>query len=170
MSEGIDHPAKTPAVLLDDGIDLPRTGGQCAGKEGIGIGDSEDDADRATAERLRAEIEIFRRLATDPEFGALDGETCDDIVAGVEAKNFSGSQGRFVELDGAGAVADGEPRGDGRGESGKVGHGFSMTLRRALGKPATSTLENRLSRELGRPFPGAPGFGFAGTAEAVVAR
>jgi hypothetical protein len=124
MSEGIDDPAKTPAVLLDDGIDLLCTGCQGPGKEGIGIGDCKDDADRATAKGLRAEVEIFRRLAADPEFGALDGEACNDIVAGVEAKNFSGSEGRFVELDGAGAVAEGKPRGDGCGESGEVGHGF----------------------------------------------
>jgi len=124
MSEGIDDPAKTPAVFLDDGIDLLCTGCQSAGKEGIRIGDSKDDPDGAAAESLRAEVEIFWRLATDPEFGALDGEACDDIVAGVEAKNFRGSEGRLVELDGAGAVADGEPRGDGGGESSEVGHGF----------------------------------------------
>ncbi len=133
MSEGIDDPAKTPAVFLDDSIDLLCTGGQGAGKEGIGIGDSKDDADRATAESLRAEVEILLRLATDPEFGALNGEACDDIVAGVEAKDFSCSKGRFVELDGAGAVADGEPRGDCSRESGEVGHGFSMTHRRQFG-------------------------------------
>ena len=133
MSEGIDHSAQTPAVFLDDGIDLLCTCSQGARKKGIGIGDSKNDADRGTAESLRAEVEIFRRLATDPEFSALDGEACDDIVASVEAKRFSGSEGRLVELDGVGTVADGEPRGDCSGESFEVGHGFSMTPRRLLG-------------------------------------
>lgn len=106
MSEGIDDAADAPAVFLDDGIDLRGAGCESASEECIGIGYSQDDADGTAAQGLRAEVEMFGRLVTHPKLCAFDGEPCDDAAAGVEAKNFDGSEGGLVVVNGVGAVAD----------------------------------------------------------------
>ena len=82
QAEGISKAAYAPAVAFRDGKDLFGTGSKGAGEERVGLGDSENDAERIPAERLRKPLLCFLGLLAHPEFCALHGEA-DDASAGL---------------------------------------------------------------------------------------
>src|ERR1700691_493758 len=94
QAEGISKAADAPAVAFRDGEDLFGTGRKCASEKRVGIGDSENDAERISAERLRRPLLRFLGLLAHPEFCALHGET-DNASAGfrVVTINLRGHKG-----------------------------------------------------------------------------
>ena len=79
MSIGIYHSTDPPAVgLVGHGCYNFRTCANGPGEQRIRVIDHEDQSHGASAERLRTEIEVFRRFIGDPEFGAANGQLRDD--------------------------------------------------------------------------------------------
>lgn len=114
MAEGINDAANAPAVLLGDGRDFFCASFDGALEHRVWIRNGENHADGATVQGFRAEIFVFGGFIAEPEFGAVDGEACDDATVGsVEAENFGGAKGAFVKVHGFRAVANGQPRRNG---------------------------------------------------------
>jgi hypothetical protein len=65
---------------------------------------------------------VFGGLVAQPKLGALDGEASDHAVTRIHAKLLGRTEGRLVEVHGAGTIANGEPGGDGGVDVGMVGH------------------------------------------------
>lgn len=129
MAEGIDDASYAPVVFVVHGIDLRRSGGEGTSKDGIGIGDGENDANGTSVESLGTEVEMLGRFIAEPKLGTLDGEAGDDATTVLEEKDFGCSEGRLVEIDGAGTVANAEPGFNGGLESGGIGHGGPPEVR-----------------------------------------
>jgi len=72
VSERIDNAPHTPTVwLVGDGRNGGASGSNGLLENGIRIIDDHDDPHSAAAQRLRAEIQVLRRLIGNPEFGFL---------------------------------------------------------------------------------------------------
>jgi len=69
MTEGIDYAADAPAMFIADRVDLGCAGFQGALEQRVGIGDGENHANGAAAERFRAEVAVFGRLVAEPPGG-----------------------------------------------------------------------------------------------------
>lgn len=100
VSEGIDNSSYAPAVwLVADG---PNDGGsRCDGpfESGIRIVNDQHHPHRTTAKGLGAEIQVLRRLVSEPEFGVPHGQLSDDCSTVVDAEQFASSERCLVELD-----------------------------------------------------------------------
>jgi hypothetical protein len=110
VAEGINDSSHAPAIVLishgrnDLGAGLDR-----AVKNGIGVADDEDHSDGAATERFGAEVQMLGRFVGEPKLGAVDGELSHDgAMAVVDAKQFGGSEGGFVEFNRLRAPSDGE--------------------------------------------------------------
>ena len=93
QTEGIDEAADSPAVSFTDRKDLRGTSRKGAGKKHVWIGNRKNDADRLTAEMLRACLRRILRIFADPEFCAIYGEADDGSSAWiVVAVSLGGSE------------------------------------------------------------------------------
>jgi hypothetical protein len=114
MAEWVEDTSDAPGVLSPDGADDGGSGCDGAIEGGVGVFDSEDHADGAAVEALGAEVLVLGRLVGDPEACSIDGEVGEHgALVVLDAKEFGGSEGGFIKLDGFGGVADGEEGGDG---------------------------------------------------------
>src|ERR1700692_3104548 len=100
VSERIDNSSEAPAILVADGPDNggSRCGGSVAG--GIGILHRHHHAHRTTAERFRTEVRVLWRFVRDPKFRFRNRQPGDHrSTLGVDAEQFTSSEGRLVEQD-----------------------------------------------------------------------
>jgi hypothetical protein len=67
MTKWVDHAPEAPTMGVGHRADLDRSGAGRALHHGVGIRHRQEHADRASAKRLRAEVETLRRLVGDPE-------------------------------------------------------------------------------------------------------
>src|SRR6266542_3848508 len=67
MPEGILDASQAPAVLLDDRMDLERTGDDRPGDHRVRIVDNQKHSGRRPAHRLRTKVAMLRRLIGHPE-------------------------------------------------------------------------------------------------------
>ena len=69
-------------------------------KHTIGVSHDHDHAHRATAQGLRAEIQVLRRFVRDPEFGRAHSQFCDYFsIIVVDPEKFGGAERILIELD-----------------------------------------------------------------------
>ena len=116
MPKRVNHAANAPAVLFGDGRDFLGASFQGALEHGVWIRNGENHAHGSAVQGFRAEIFVFGGFVTEPEFGAIDGEACDDATVGsIQAENFGGAKGGFVKVHGFRAVTNGQPRRYGNG-------------------------------------------------------
>jgi hypothetical protein len=110
VAEGVNDAANAPTVLFGDERDFLGASFDGALEHGVRIRDGENHTDGSTVQGFRAEIFVFGGFVTEPEFSAVDGEARDDAtVGGIEAENFGGPKGGFVEVHSFRAVANGQP-------------------------------------------------------------
>src|SRR5262245_11105342 len=72
VAERVDNATQAPAMGVRDGCNLGCAGRDGLGAYGCGIFNDQEHADRASAERLWAEVQVLRRFLRDPEGGARD--------------------------------------------------------------------------------------------------
>jgi hypothetical protein len=117
VAEGVNNTANAPAVLFGDGRDFLGASLQSALEHGVWIRNGENHADGSAVQGFRAEISVFGGFVTEPEFGAVHGQTGDDATVGrIEAENLGGAKSGFVEVHRFRAVANRQP--------GRYGNGF----------------------------------------------
>lgn len=110
MTEGVNNAANLPAVLFGDRRDFFGASFQGALEHGVRVRNGENHADGSAVQRFRAEIFVFGGFVTEPEFSAVHGKACDDATVGrIEAKNFGGAKGGFIEAHSLRAVANRQP-------------------------------------------------------------
>src|SRR6266542_4953161 len=101
VSERIDNSSYAPAVWLI--FDGPNAGGSCFDglfESGIRIVHGHHHPHRTTAQRLGTEIQVLRRLVSEPEFGFPHGQPGDHLSTLVfDAERFGSSKCRLIELD-----------------------------------------------------------------------
>src|ERR1017187_1870584 len=87
-------------MLVADG---PNHGGSCRDgplESGIRIFHDHHHPHRTTAKRLGAEVEVFRRLVSEPEFGCPHGQPSDHrSTLVVDAEQLASSERSLIELD-----------------------------------------------------------------------
>jgi hypothetical protein len=101
VSERINEPSHAPTIrLIINGPDDRSSRPDGPLESGVRIVDDHYHSDRTAAKRLRAEIEMFRRLVRDPESGPAYGQLRDYRSSfAVYAKQYLGPKGCCVELD-----------------------------------------------------------------------
>src|SRR5438874_12016384 len=101
VSERINEPSHAPTIrLIIDGPDDRGSRLDRPLERRVRIVDDHYHSDRTAAKRLRAEIEMFRRLIRDPETGPADGQLGDyRSSCVVYAKQYLGPERCFVEFD-----------------------------------------------------------------------
>lgn len=112
MAVRIGHASDSPSVALAYRPDFGCAGLDRAGKEGVGISDSQNYPNRATAKSFGTEILVLRRFVAEPEIRAIDRESCHHASATLQSIDFNRAKCRFVKLDGLGAFANRQPRRD----------------------------------------------------------
>lgn len=110
VTERVHDAAENPAVLVGDGNDLP--GARCDRliASCSRIGDDQEHADGAAADRLGAEVEVRLGLFGDPELGAVDGEPADSTAGNLI--HLTSIKGRGVKRHGTRPIADMKRGGD----------------------------------------------------------
>jgi hypothetical protein len=105
MSERINHAPHAPAMHLLHRDNLRRAGVDRALEDRVWIGDGQDHANGAAAERLRTEIVVLRRFVAQPELCAIHGEPGHNgSIRGIDAERFCRSKRRFVKVHGLCAI------------------------------------------------------------------
>jgi hypothetical protein len=112
MTRGINNPAKSPTVVIFDRNDLSGTCHDGAFTDDMRIVNDKQHSDRASAQRLGAEILVRDRFLGDPEFRAVEGESGD--AAAGDAIGLDRSEGSLVEFHGFGPVPHAQSCGDKR--------------------------------------------------------
>src|SRR5437660_5142226 len=102
MPERINHPPQSPSVLLPYREDLRCARRPRLAEDSIRIGYSQYHSNRAASERFGTEVAMLRRLVTQPELRAINGQPRPHASARVfETKDFSRSECGLVEVDGS---------------------------------------------------------------------
>src|SRR5919197_572453 len=115
MSEGVLDSSQQPTVFLFHPSDLRRTQLHGPPDHEARILDDQQQAYGASAQRLRAEVLVRRRLVRDPKGRVSDRELGDErrfFVRATHAIDLERAEGRLVELDGLAATANRELRRD----------------------------------------------------------
>src|ERR1043166_7063700 len=98
MSKRISHASHAPAMHILHRDSLSCTGADGALEYGVRVGDGQYHADRAAAQRFRAEVLMFRRFIAQPELCPLDRESRHHAAFGtIQAKHLSCAKGSLIE-------------------------------------------------------------------------
>ena len=100
MPEGVDYPPDTPSIgLVDDRLNLASSCLDCLFKYGIRIFDHQHHSYCASAERLRAEVKVFRRFVRDPELCPADRHLCyNQLLAFPDPEQYFRPKRSVIEL------------------------------------------------------------------------
>ena len=98
-------------VLINRAVASGSSGDSLA-VDGDGVVDEEFDSYGGKAGKGGTAGTVLRRLVSQEEFGATDGEASDGVI---EVSANGGAKGALVEGDGGFGIVDGEHGGDSRG-------------------------------------------------------
>src|SRR5262245_5334476 len=111
MAERIEQTTDPPAVFVAHGPYFGSSGRDRLREHRGGIVHHQHEPRGAPAERLRAEIEMVRRLVSDPEPGVTRLKLSDDCAGfRFDSKQLARTERRLVEVDGRGTAPHGQHR------------------------------------------------------------
>ncbi len=99
MTERIENPAQTPAMLIGHLGCCRGAGRDRLSHHRVGIIDHEQGPARRAANRLRAEPRPVWPARCNPERGVSDRELRDDVTSLTDTVKDPGAEGRLVERD-----------------------------------------------------------------------
>jgi len=107
MTERIDHSTQSPAMFLSYRVDFFRASLSRSKENSVGIVHRQDDSNRAATERFRTEVAMLGRFITEPKLRAVHGKPCYyTSVRPFESKDLKRSECGFIEVNGAGTIAN----------------------------------------------------------------
>src|SRR5256885_5598802 len=110
MPKGIHHAPHSPAMFLRDGMNFCRPCRPRATENSVRICHRQNYSNGATAQRLRTEVAMLRRLVAQPKLRAVHGKPCQYASVGpFEAKDLCRSECRLVEVNGSRTIPNRQP-------------------------------------------------------------
>src|SRR5262245_49785155 len=110
VAKGINDASNAPAIaLIRDRPDYRGSGGDGPVEDGVRILDGQHHPRRTTAEGLRTEVEMLRRLVGEPELGPVHCHPSNHLSFVVfDAKQLLGSKCSLVKVNCTGAASNRE--------------------------------------------------------------
>jgi hypothetical protein len=114
VTEGVEDPAKAPAVLVAHGGRGRGPGRDRPCKDRVGLVDQQQDPAGRPADRLRAEPRPVRAARGNPEERVADCQLGDDLIAFADLMQDPRTESRLVKRDRRGRATDPQLRLDAR--------------------------------------------------------